>query len=90
MTATPTKGKKMAQTENGQKIYDYYVEADVMSFASDWTEFTLYYSNHWGNRTNYTAEWHKWCDEFAEWVIDNSPVGDDLPYGLIDEKGEEE
>ena len=79
----------MAQTENGQKIYDYYAEADVMSFASDWTDFTLYYSNLWGNRKNYTAEWHKWCDEFAEWVIDNSPVGD-LPYGLIDEKGEEE
>ena len=79
----------MAQTENGQKIYDYYTEADVMTFAVDWTEFTLYYSNLWNNRNNYTAEWWKWCDEFAEWVIDNSPVGE-LPYGLIDEKGEEE
>ena len=66
----------MAQTSNGQKVYDHYVNADVMTFASDWTEFTLYYANLWDNRKNYTSEWHKWCDEFAEWVISHEPFGE--------------
>ena len=71
----------MAQTENGQKVYDFYVKANAMEFASDWTDFTIYYSRLWDNRTNYTAEWHKWCDEFAEWVLEYRPF-DGNPFDL--------
>jgi hypothetical protein len=82
-------GKIMAQTKNGQKIYDHYVQADVMAFASDWTEFSIYYSRLWDNRKNYTSEWWKWCDEFAEWVLTYRPFNGD-PFGLIGYTEEEE
>jgi hypothetical protein len=31
----------MAQTENGEKIFDYYCEAGVLEFASDWMDFFI-------------------------------------------------
>ena len=79
----------MAQTANGQKIYDYFAGEVTMEFAELWTDFSIYYSNYWGNRKNYTVEWWKWCDEFAEWVM-NSPDIDEgwaeNAYGLVREE----
>ena len=36
--------------------------------------------------TNQMYDWHKWCDEFAEWVILNTPYRfDEGAYGLTKE-----
>ena len=71
----------MAQTENGEKIFDYYCEAGVLEFASDWMDFFIE-----NNMTNQMYDWHKWCDEFAEWVILNTPYRfGEGAYGLTKE-----
>jgi hypothetical protein len=70
----------MAQTENGQKIYDYFLGTVTMEFADIWTEFSVYYSHINNKPKNYTAEWWKWCDEFAEWVLN----GGDFEEGAYD------
>ena len=71
----------MAQTENGEKIFQYYCEAGALEFASDWMDFFIE-----NNMTNQMYDWHKWCDEFAEWVIINTPYRfDESAYGLTKE-----
>ena len=72
----------MAQTENGEKIFQHYCDADTLTFASDWMDFFLD-----NGMTNQMWDWHKWCDEFAEWVILCTPYRfDEGAYGLIVEK----
>ena len=71
----------MAQTENGQKVYDYYVDVNIgtLEFAYDWCEFFM------ANRLdNDMYGWHKWCDEFAEWVLSDEDK-DPTSYGLTKE-----
>lgn len=70
----------MAQTENGDKIFNYYCEAGVLEFASDWMDFFLE-----NNMQNEMYDWHKWCDEFAEWVLISERF-DGNPFNLITEK----
>jgi hypothetical protein len=69
----------MAQTENGEKIFQYYCEAGVLEFASDWMDFFLE-----NNMRNEMYSWHKWCDEFAEWVLISERF-DGNPFDLIKE-----
>jgi hypothetical protein len=57
----------MAQTENGEKVFEYYCNCETLEFASDWMEFFMFHKM--GNKM---WDWHKWCDEFAEWAILNS------------------
>jgi hypothetical protein len=72
----------MAQTENGEKIFQHYCDVDTLTFASDWMDFFLD-----NGMTNQIWDWHKWCDEFAEWVILSTPYRfDEGAYGLIVEK----
>jgi hypothetical protein len=72
----------MAQTENGEKIFQHYCDVDTLTFASDWMDFFLD-----NGMTNQMWDWHKWCDEFAEWVILCTPYRfDEGAYGLIVEK----
>jgi hypothetical protein len=72
----------MAQTENGEKIFQHYCDVDTLTFASDWMDFFLD-----NGITNQMWDWHKWCDEFAEWVILSTPYRfDEGAYGLIVEK----
>lgn len=55
----------MAQTKNGERIYDYYtLNTDVLEFAYDWMEF--FNDTRLGNKFH---DWHKYCDEYAEWVL---------------------
>jgi len=70
----------MAQTENGDKIFDYYCEAGALEFASDWMDFFIE-----NNMRNEMYDWHKWCDEFAEWVLISERF-DGNPFNLITEK----
>lgn len=70
----------MAQTENGEKIFQYYCEAGVLEFASDWMDFFI--ENH---MTNQMYDWHKWCDEFAEWALNHYRF-EEGSFGLIKEK----
>lgn len=79
----------MAQTYNGEKIYEYYCEAGALEFAHDWMEFFNDYYRHIGNQM---YSWHKWCDEFAEWVIENAEYNSLQPedFNLIIEKEDEE
>lgn len=87
----------MAQTLNGEKIYEYYCKAGltecsyptVLEFAHDWMEFFNDYYLHIGNQM---YSWHKWCDEFAEWVIENAEYNPLQPedFGLIIETENEE
>jgi hypothetical protein len=39
------------------------------------------------NMTNHMYDWHKWCDEFAEWVLISEHF-DGNPFNLIREKVE--
>jgi hypothetical protein len=68
----------MAQTGNGQKIFDYYADANIstLDFAYDWLEFF----NAWGLGNEF-YDWHKWCDEFAQYVIENQEDMIEI-YGL--------
>jgi len=70
----------MAQTENGQKVYTFYTNTSIgtLEFAHDWMAFFLYL-----DQGNQMYSWHKWCDEFAEWVIDYDPEG--IMWGLPNE-----
>ena len=72
----------MAQTENGQLIYNYFAKADALEFGSSWTDFTIYMNAFHKNTTNYTAQWHKWCDEFAVWVL-SSNFFEEGEFGLV-------
>ena len=74
----------MAQTENGEKIFQHYCEADTLSFASDWMDFFIE-----NNMTNQMWDWYKWCDEFAEWVLISEHF-DGNPFNLNREKVEAE
>ena len=68
-------------TENGQKIFNYYAdEAGVLEFASDWMDFFTE-----NNMTNQMYDWHKWCDEFAEWGLITDKF-DGNPFNLTTEK----
>ena len=56
----------MAHTNNGEKIYSYFAnEAGTLEFASDWMDFFTQLG-----LGNQMYDWHKWCDEFAVWVLD--------------------
>ena len=66
----------MAQTQHGQDVYDHFSsnDADDFDFAIEWANFSFYMNTRRGvtsyfsdDYINYVAEWHKWCDEFAEW-----------------------
>ena len=70
----------MAQTENGEKIFQYYCEAGVLEFASDWMDFFLE-----NGMTNQMYDWYKWCDEFAEWVLNHYRF-EEGAFGLVKEK----
>ena len=70
----------MAQTENGEKIFQYYCKAGALEFASDWMDFFLE-----NGMTNQMYDWYKWCDEFAEWVL-NYHQFEEGAFGLIKEK----
>ena len=72
----------MADTVNGQLIYDYFVKADALEYGSSWTDFTIYMNGFHKNTTNYTAQWHKWCDEFAVWVL-SSNFFEEGEFGLV-------
>ena len=63
----------MAQTENGQKVYDYYssVNCDELEFAYDWCEFSMF------EHSNIIYDWHKYCDEFADWILNYSELDAD-------------
>jgi hypothetical protein len=69
----------MAQTKNGEKIFDYYCKAGVLEFASDWMDFFIQ-----NNMNNHMYDWHKWCDEFAEWVLISEHF-EDGAFGLTKE-----
>ena len=68
------------QTENGDIIFRFYCEAGVLEFASDWMDFFI--ENNMGNQM---YDWHKWCDEFAEWVLISERF-EDGAFGLKKEE----
>jgi len=68
------------QTENGCIIFKYYCEAGTLEFASDWMDFFTE-----NNMTNHMYDWHKWCDEFAEWVLISEHF-EDGAFGLKKEE----
>lgn len=74
----------MAQTQNGERIYDYYtLNTDILEFAHDWMQF--FTDTRLGNKFH---DWHKYCDEFAKWVISSPHIWDTEAFGLV--RGEEE
>ena len=72
------------QTENGEKIFNYYKTADVLEFASDWYEFFAYQGC--GNEF---SQWWSWCDEFAKYILE-AREDEAGTYGLIVSAEDEE
>jgi hypothetical protein len=77
----------MAQTKNGERIYDYYtLNPNAIEFASDWMDF--FNDTRLGNKFD---KWDRYCDEFAEWVLTLIPYRFEVgAYGLIKDEDEEE